>query len=175
MQRRANPLLRQMSEPKTVDSSSMPPPPVPARAQAVLPSPATTPKAPQQPLSAATPAPTIALPLPLKPAGPLLRRWCRRLRPRPTSLPLKPQKKLLNSDSHYTYRSYSILANPTSHLSHVQALSHRNLQDHHPGRRGHFWKSVQGPQPAFRGSRCSQADTDGGRTGWVPCHCYARD
>ena len=55
-------------EPKTVDPSSMPPPPVPARAQAVLPSSA-TPKASQQQLSIATPAPTIAHPLPLKPAG----------------------------------------------------------------------------------------------------------
>ena len=56
-------------EPKTVDPSSMPPPPVPARAQAVLPSP-DTPKATQQPISMATPAPTIAHPLPLKPAAP---------------------------------------------------------------------------------------------------------
>ncbi len=59
-------------EPKTVDPSSMPPPPVPARTQAVLPSPA-TPKAPQQPISTATPAPTIAHSLPVKPAAlPLL-------------------------------------------------------------------------------------------------------
>lgn len=56
-------------EPKTVDSNSMPPPPVPARVQAALPSP-TTPKAPQRSLSIATPAPTIAHSLPLKPAGP---------------------------------------------------------------------------------------------------------
>jgi hypothetical protein len=56
-------------EPRTMDSSSMPPPPVPARVQAVLPSPA-TPKAPQRPLSIATPAIAIAHPLPLKPTGP---------------------------------------------------------------------------------------------------------
>lgn len=55
------------SEPKTVDTSSMPPPPVPVRAQ-----PSTAiPKALQQPPSAATPAPPIAHPLPQKPTGPL--------------------------------------------------------------------------------------------------------
>jgi hypothetical protein len=44
------------AESKAVDSNAILPPPVPARARAVLPSPVTTPKVPQQPLSAMTPA-----------------------------------------------------------------------------------------------------------------------
>ena len=56
------------AESKAVESSAMLPPPVPTRAQPVQPSPATTPKATQQPLSAMTSAPTVAHPLPMRPA-----------------------------------------------------------------------------------------------------------
>jgi Protein kinase domain len=56
-------------EPKTVDSSAMLPPPVPARAQAVLPSPAATPKPPQPPLSVRTSAPPVAQSVPPRSTG----------------------------------------------------------------------------------------------------------